>query len=278
MNRFDLFEFYAFQRKLHVLKSTTMLTAPAPIDRAEPAAEASRWLTASRQLDLEHPKVRITALKLTQRHQTLAHRAMALHDHVRSLPFAAHADSASITASEVLRRGSGDCHSKALLFTALCRAAGLPARMLFLEVRTRFLAGLLDEAPRAMIHAVSQVLLGDRWLSTDAYVLDPLLFAQARLQVLDSGLDCGWGLVSDARARWDGQRDCLHQFRAEDIRQVAGIFDDPADLYAARAASGTGLRHRLAYALGVSLLNRRVAELRRLPPQPLPARPPVSIL
>jgi hypothetical protein len=65
------------------------------------------------------------------------------------------------TASQVLARRAGDCTEHALLFVALARAAGLPAREL---------SGLVymgDELRRFGWHAWAEVELGGRWVAVD---------------------------------------------------------------------------------------------------------------
>lgn len=223
----------------------------------------SRWRLPTAQLDITHPKLHITAQKLTQVKQSLPARAAAIHDFVRRMPFAATSDSTGVRASEVLRRGAGDCHAKGVLFTALCRAAGLPARLLFVRVRTRFLHGILDAAPPEMPHAVGQVHLDGRWVSNDGYVVDPLLFVRAKAALAAAGMDCGWGVVRDARSGWDGTVPQIHQFRAADVVQCYGCFDDPAHFYATQEGEANGWLDTLKYALGSQLVNRRVAQLRR---------------
>ncbi len=232
------------------------------------------WLEPTAQLDLSHPKIHITAQKLTQARQTVPARVAALHDFVRRLPFGAQADAAAVTASEVLRAGRGDCHSKGLLFVALCRAAGIPARLQFVRVRTRFLHGILDDGPQSMPHAVGQVLVGGRWLSTDGYVVDPVLFVAARQRLQAQGLDCGWGIVRDAVGRWDGSGDCLQQFRPADVAHAYGAYHDVAEFYNERSQEegSPSWLARLKYAVGASLVNRRVQLLRSQPQDaPLPA-------
>jgi transglutaminase-like putative cysteine protease len=225
------------------------------------ASDPADWLVDTRQLDLSHPKLRITAHKLTQAKQTLAARAGAIHDFVRRLPFAASADSHTLSASEVLSRGSGDCHSKGVLFTALCRAAGLPARLLFVQVRARFLAGILDGGPEALPHAVGQVWVDGHWVSTDSYVVDPLLFVRAKSLLRERGLDCGWGVVDDASGYWDGRHSCLHQFRRGDVLARYGAFHDPQHFHAA-SGERPGWAGQLKYAVAAHLVNRRVRAVR----------------
>ena len=222
------------------------------------------WLRDSPQLDISHPKVRITAQKLTQALQSIPARVAAIQAFVRRLPFATSLDSRSIPASEVLRRRHGDCHSKGVLFVALCRAAEIPARLLFVEVRADFLCGILDEGPRVLPHAVGQAWVNECWISTDGYVVDPALFAQARQRLRNQNRDCGWGIVLEATGQWSGDCDCLQQFRAADVVRSHGVFHDARQFYATCAAQGDGGGRGLKYAVGAHLINRRVVRARRI--------------
>lgn len=237
------------------------------------ATPSRRWLGPTAQLDLSHPKIYITAQKLTQARQSLPARAQAIHEYVRRLPFGAYPDANHLCASEVLRSGRGDCHAKGVLFTALCRAAGLPARLNFVRVRTRFLHGILDDGPDSMAHAVGQVLIEGRWVATDGYVVDPVLFAHAKQMLKQEGADGGWGIVRGAAAAWDGRSNCLHQFAPEDIVHDYGNYDDPAEFYAelSKEEGAPSWMSRLKYSLGAKLVNSRVARLRRVQLVAVPA-------
>ena len=222
------------------------------------------WLEETRQLDLSEPKLRITAQKLTQSRQCMHARAAALHEFVRRMPFVAVPDALRLTASQVLLRGQGDCHAKGVLFVALCRAAGLPARLLLVRVRTRFLAGMLDGGPDTIVHAIAQVRLGTQWVSTDGYVIDPPMFARAKYSLMTENLDSGWGIVRDARGGWDGRSSCIQQFRARDVVQTLGVFSDLDEAVHAGAEPALGWLEHAKYAIGARLVNWRVARLRRV--------------
>lgn len=219
------------------------------------------WLEETRQLDLSHPKLRITAQKLTQSRQCLHARAAAIHDFVRRMPFTAVAHR-GLRASDVLLRGQGDCHSKGLLFTALCRAAGLPARLLFVRVKPRFLAGMLDDAPSTIVHALGQVRFGDRWVSTDGYVVDPVMFAHAKHALRREGRDSGWGIVQDAQGLWNGRDTCIQQFRSQDLVERIGVFADLDAYQRACAAQEESWLREVKYTIGARLVNWRVARFR----------------
>lgn len=236
-----------------------LLQEPAPRRAPHP----DPWLRETAQLDFSEAKVHITAQKLTQARQSHAARAAAVQDFVRRMPFAASAHGSAVRASQVLREGRGDCHSKGVLFTALCRAAGLPARLLFVNLKPRFLTGILPDGPDAMPHAVGQVLVGGEWRSTDGYVVDPVLFARAKELLRDSGQHCGWGIVAGASGYWNGESDCLQQFDPEDVLETYGAFHDPAEFYGTGHEREHGWLGWLKYSVGARLVNRRVAQVRR---------------
>ena len=230
------------------------------------AGSSRGWLAETPQLDLSHPDIRLTALNLTHSFTGTRERALAIHDFVRRVPFGAFSDVSHVRASDVLRANRGDCHTKGVLFVALCRAARVPARLNFLRITPRYLNGILEQRPHSLAHAVGQVLIEGTWVSSDGYVVDPVLFERAwQLLRLRAG-DSGWGIVADLSPSWDGVTDCLQQFAPDDVMHDYGPFDDAATFYEKlshdqRAPSWVT---RLAYALTAQLVNRRAARLREM--------------
>jgi transglutaminase-like putative cysteine protease len=66
-------------------------------------------------------------------------------------------------ATEVLALGKGDCTEHALLFTALARAAGIPAR----QVHGLVYAQYDDKVPALYWHAWVEVKSGAEWIAVD---------------------------------------------------------------------------------------------------------------
>ena len=115
-----------------------------------------------------------------------------------------------------------------------------------------------------MPHAVGQVFIENSWHSTDGYVVDPVLFARAKEMLRDSRQACGWGIVADATGHWDGQRNCLQQYQESDVLQIYGVFHDPSQFYSSASYEpAQGWRSRVKYEIGASLVNWRVAQIRR---------------
>ncbi len=72
-------------------------------------------------------------------------------------------DVVPVTASEVLRCGTGICHTKAILLAALLRSAGIPAGFCFQRIT---LAD--DDSQGYCLHCFNAVFLEGRWIYLDA--------------------------------------------------------------------------------------------------------------
>ena len=75
----------------------------------------------------------------------------------------------SYIASEVLETGRGACYHKSILLSALCRAAGIPARIAFDEVWADSVPSLsTGEIINAkFLHGITEMYLDGRWLKYD---------------------------------------------------------------------------------------------------------------
>jgi len=120
-------------------------------------------------IDSDHPSVQATAQQLTADAPTAT--ALALYafvrDAIRYDPYVDYTDPAIWRASAVLAAGSGYCVGKASLYTALCRAAGIPAMLGLADVRNHLATPRLLEATGTDLfsyHGFSEIRLGERLL------------------------------------------------------------------------------------------------------------------
>ncbi len=90
-------------------------------------------------------------------------------------------------ASEVIRDRKGTCAAYASVLTALCRAAGIPARYVMGFVYLRGAWGG---------HAWIEVGLGDQWIPLDAAIPGPSPADAARFRFVTSSLSGGIGVLS----------------------------------------------------------------------------------
>lgn len=91
----------------------------------------------------------------------------AVRDGFRYDPYAAEVSVEGLKATHTLKLGSGWCVSKAVLLAAVCRAAGVPARLGFADVRNHLSTAALRESMGTDIfywHGYTAIWLGGQWL------------------------------------------------------------------------------------------------------------------
>jgi transglutaminase-like putative cysteine protease len=91
----------------------------------------------------------------------------AVRDDIRSDPYVDYRDPETFRASSVLAVRRGYCVSKASLYAALCRTAGVPARLGFADVQNHLATPKLIESMGTDLfawHGYSEVYIDGAWL------------------------------------------------------------------------------------------------------------------
>ena len=240
--------------------------------------ETQRWVVNTPLLQIDHPKIRLLAKRLTQLKATPRQGAVACFAYVRAMPFGCIADSTGTSALAVLRSGRGDCHTKSTLMLALLRSLRIPSRMRFVTMKPDFLYGLADLGGHPIEHAYTEVLLDGEWRAVDSYVVDPRLAIAAKNRLKIEGRKLGYGMHRDGTIHWDGHDSAFGQFSITDPDSMPlydwGAFDDPYQFYSSVAyvRQRLSLAGRLKWMVGAQMVNRRVNALRaqRVPDTSLP--------
>ena len=140
---------------------------PAPGDREPETA----YLRPGRFIDSDHPDVRAFAERAAKPVPEARARAVILYhavrDEVRYDPYVDYGDLGSYRASGVLERGRGFCVGKAALLAAAARAAGIPARVAFADVRNHLATPRLRELVGTdlfIYHGIAELWLDGRWV------------------------------------------------------------------------------------------------------------------
>jgi transglutaminase-like putative cysteine protease len=135
-------------------------------------ADLEKYLKYTEIIDCDTGAIGDKARAVTRGLETDRERAVALfyfvRDEIRHNPYAPTQAPADHKASVTLRRGSGQCQHKSALLVALARAAGIPARPGYVDIRDH----LLSEKFRAMIggdnlliqHGYAELYVDGRWL------------------------------------------------------------------------------------------------------------------
>ena len=229
---------------------------------------AGQWLGGTQLLDLDDPKLRIQAMRITQLASSATQKAVLIHDFVKSLPFGCVAAFDHVPAAAVLRAGRGDCHTKGTLFVALLRAANVPARLRFVTLSSKFLAGIIDIPQESITHAVGEVYLSGRWVQTDTYVTDEQFEMRALLKLNEQGLRVGLGIHVNADRYWSGHKASHAQYSDKDPSSLPlkdlGVAHDPKYFYSDRSNNErqSGWTTRLKWMLVAAVVNHRVGKIR----------------
>lgn len=126
-------------------------------------------LRATALIDSDAPAIQAFATEHA-RGTTDRERAVALYlavrDGFRYDPYRIDLSPQGMTASTVLANGYGWCVPKAALLTAVCRAAGIPARMGFADVRNHLSTERMRETMKTDLfiwHGYTDIWLDGAW-------------------------------------------------------------------------------------------------------------------
>src|SRR5690606_17719227 len=113
---------------------------------------------------------------------------LAIRDGVLYDPYSATLDPEGLKASSTLRVGRGFCVAKAVLLAAVCRSAGIPARLGFADVRNHMSTAKMRERMKTDLfywHGYTDIHLNGKWVKAtpafnielcDKFGLKPLEF------------------------------------------------------------------------------------------------------
>lgn len=243
-------------------------TVPTAQAASQSPEDPRRWLLDTPLLGLNHPKIRLLAMRLTQLQPGTRQKALACFEYIRAMPFGCLPDCNSVPALTVLQRKRGDCHTKSTLFVALLRSIGIPSRLRFFTLRADFLRGVIDLGQLPIEHCCVEVLVNEHWVAVDSHVMDLPLANAALGRLKKENRRLGYGMHVSGSTSWDGVGQAFAPFSANDADSLPlrdwGPFDDPLQFY----LSVPGKQGRLAlmgrvnWMLGTRLINHRVSALR----------------
>jgi hypothetical protein len=250
-----------------------LVPVPDSFDRLDPLSQPAlddpgRWMGCGELLDLEDPKLRLRAHALTQLCKTEREKALAIYGFVKRLPFAKTLKMRLRRAREVIDAGRGDADDKAAVLIALLRAADIPARLRYIELRGEILRGLTSNVASAA-RPLAEIWLGERWLQTDTYIFDAAYMAAARQRLKARDWEWGYGIHRDGNVIWSGAGDAyLGGMPTRDdpmVLEDLGVFNDPLELMSSPAwrSMHPRLPRAVQWNMLAPMMERVVRELRQ---------------
>jgi transglutaminase-like putative cysteine protease len=129
------------------------------------------FLQPTEAIDCDHPQIKDLTSQTISGARDVHERAQRLFYLVRdTVPYNLYVPFHLLEhykASTTLRRGSGYCVQKAVLLVALARAGGIPARLVFADIRNYLTSERVAEMMGTnlfIFHGYVEWLLGDRWV------------------------------------------------------------------------------------------------------------------
>jgi transglutaminase-like putative cysteine protease len=193
------------------------------------APELADYLQPSQFIDSDHPLVRERMTTLVDESASDLENAVTLYywvrDDIRYNPYLVDPEPEAFKASATLAAREGWCVPKAILLAALCRAAGIPARVGFADVRNHLSTQRMRDTMGTDIfyfHGYTSIHLDGKWVkATPAFNIE--LCTKFGLHPLE----------------FDGRKDSLyHEFDVAGNRHMEYI-NDRGESTTRKCSSGT---------------------------------------
>jgi hypothetical protein len=137
------------------------------------------YLKSTAAIDSDNPSIKEKAQNLIKGKREAADKAKSLfywvRDEIKYNPFLALEFSENFRASKTLERGQGFCIEKAAVLAAFARAAGIPARLHFADIRNHLVSDKLLKVMETNLfryHGYTELYINGKWVkATPAFDL-----------------------------------------------------------------------------------------------------------
>jgi hypothetical protein len=173
-----------------------------------------------------------------------------------------------VKASEVMSYGVGYCNTKATLFVALCKAAGIPARVHYGLINVEIMRGVFPSfafwfLPKTGGHSWSEVQVDGEWKRIDSYIDDRQYYEAALKKLKKSGRPVGYSV-----SFINGKSSCEFNFGEKGFVHMGavvgdhGVWDDAAEYFATDKYVWMNALQRMSYPMLARLSNRNIRKTR----------------
>ena len=219
--------------------------------------------------DADHPLVQKKASELVGEKRGILEKVESIFSFVRDgVKFGFTPKWDVVKASEVMQYGVGYCNTKATLFVALSRSAGIPARIHFGLIDIRIMNGIFPRfvfpfLPKAGGHSWTEVQIDGEWKSIDSYINDKQFYTKALGRVRDGGKSMGYSVsFIEGRSSCDfnfGEKGFVHMGA---VVEDHGTWEDASEYFASPKYTRFSSLQSAFYPALASLANRNVRAIR----------------
>lgn len=229
-----------------------------------------RYLKETKMLNYSNSRIQQLIKKRKWNELDDFQRIKAIYNFVRDeILFGYNVDD-SITASEVLGDGYGQCNTKGTLFMALLRACRIPCRIHGFTIDKKLQKGAMTgivykKAPQNIFHSWVEVFFENKWYELEAFILDTMYLN--KLQEMNgncAGAFCGYGVaVNDFKNPIiDFNRNNTY-IQSEGINQDFGVYDSPDDLLKEHHQDMSKVKAFVYRNFGRYIMNHNVNKIRQ---------------
>jgi hypothetical protein len=229
-----------------------------------------QYLQASPMLDFKTLSIQQLIQQRGWKYLSSYHAIEAVYNYVRDeIKFGYNKDD-TLSASQVLADGYGQCNTKGTLLMALLRGVGIPARFHGFTIFNELQKGAIPNylfifAPRRIIHSWVEVYFDDHWLDLEGYIIDKSYLSKVQERFSDQcDAFSAYGIATKCLKKpqndWSGSSTYIQK---EGIADDFGIYDQPDEFYAEKGSNLTGFKRILFRYVLRHLMNFNVAKIRR---------------
>lgn len=226
-------------------------------------------LQATSMLNFNHSSIQRLIEEKQWSMQDEFQKIQSIYNYVRDeIAFGYNVDD-TISASEVLNDGYGQCNTKGTLFMALLRAVGIPCRIhgftIDKELQKGAMTGLIYKlAPRSIIHSWVEVQYQEHWYNIEGFILDDRYLRRLQKKFSDCTTSfCGYGVATDSfqnpQIEWAANDTYIQK---EGINHDFGVFNSPDEFFASHQQQLTPLKRWVYRNIGRKMMNRNVERIR----------------
>lgn len=175
----------------------------------------------------------------------------------------------TISASEVLKDGYGQCNTKGTLFMALLRAVRTPCRIHGFTIDKKLQKGAMTGivyklAPQSIIHSWVEIQYKEHWYNIEGFILDSQYLKKIQEKYSDCKTNfCGYGVATNnfqnPQIEWNANDTYIQK---EGINHDFGVFNSPDEFFGKYQQQLTPLKKMAYRNIGRKLMNRNIERIR----------------
>lgn len=228
------------------------------------------YLGETTMLDFKSSAIQTLINQKNWRNMTEKEQILNAYNYVRDEIAFGYNVADTISASQVLGDGYGQCNTKGTLFMALLRGLGIPCRMhgflINKEMQKGAMKGLYYKlAPKNIVHSWVEVFYHDEWLNLEGFILDSLYLNKLQKKFATTKNSfCGYGVAIDnfqnPPIEWNENNTYIQK---DGITKDLGVFENPDEFFKQYSQELTKVKTFIYQTCVRHLMNKNIKKIRQ---------------